>query len=43
MLDDLMEFIRSTLLLMGLINPIDRRTFLLFLRVVKFESLIRKG
>jgi hypothetical protein len=29
MLDGLMELIRSTLLLMGLINPIDRRIFLL--------------
>jgi hypothetical protein len=40
MLDGLMELIRSTLLLMGLINPIDRRIFLLlFLRVVKFEKV----
>jgi hypothetical protein len=37
------QLIRSTLLLMGLINSIDRRIFLLFLRVMKLERSTRKG
>jgi hypothetical protein len=38
------ELIRSTLLLMRLINPIDRRIFLLlFWRIKKLKRSIRKG